>query len=84
MWNFLANPKKLVPPKPADALPGRPEKMPVPDQHFVTGARLEPPFPVGTERVVLAMGCFWGAERKFWEASGVYTTAVGYAGGVYP
>ena len=84
MWNFLAGPKKLVLPKPADALPGRSEKMPVPGEHFVTGARLEPPFPVGTERVVVAMGCFWGAERKFWEAQGIHTTAVGYAGGSTP
>ena len=58
--------------------------MVVPGEHFVSGARLEPPFPVGTERVVVAMGCFWGAERKFWEVPGVYTTAVGYAGGSTP
>jgi peptide-methionine (S)-S-oxide reductase len=63
------------------ALPGRDAEMPVPDRHFVNGAPLRPPFPEGTEQAVFAMGCFWGAERKFWEAEGVITTAVGYAGG---
>ena len=58
--------------------------MPVPDKHAVTGARLTPPFPAGLEQAVFGMGCFWGAERKFWEAPGVYSTAVGYAGGYTP
>jgi peptide-methionine (S)-S-oxide reductase len=58
--------------------------MPVPDKHAVNGARLTPPFPQGLEQMVVGMGCFWGAERKFWEARGVYTTAVGYAGGYTP
>ena len=58
--------------------------MSVPSTHFVNGARLEPPFPAQTEQVILGMGCFWGAERTFWELPGVYTTAVGYSGGVTP
>jgi len=66
------------------ALPGRDEAMPVPDRHFVTGHRLAPPFPAGLEQAVFGMGCFWGAERKFWQAPGVYSTAVGYAGGYTP
>jgi peptide-methionine (S)-S-oxide reductase len=67
------------------ALPGRSERMPVPERHFVLGTPLEPPFPEGMQRAVFGMGCFWGAERVFWEAQpGVYTTAVGYAGGYTP
>ena len=58
--------------------------MPVPDRHFVNGNPLEPPFPAGTEQAVVGMGCFWGAERKFWQTPGVFTTAVGYAGGLTP
>ena len=68
-------------PTPDQALPGRGEPMPVPASHFVNGNPLTPPFPPGLEQAVFGMGCFWGAERKFWEAPGVYTTAVGYAGG---
>ena len=72
-------------PDPADALPGRDERpFAVPETHFVLGTPLEPPFPEGTEQVVFGMGCFWGAERGFWQAPGVYTTAVGYAGGSTP
>jgi len=71
-------------PRPDQALPGRDEAMAVPDRHAVNGARLTPPFPAGLEQIVFGMGCFWGAERKFWEAPGVYTTAVGYAGGHTP
>jgi len=67
-----------------DALPGRQEKMPVPEAHFVNGARLQPPFPDGLERAVFGLGCFWGAEKKFWQLSGVYTTAVGYSAGYTP
>ena len=75
---------KLRLPGPGDALPGRPDPMPVPGEHFVNGHPLTPPFPAGFEHVVFGMGCFWGAERKFWEAPGVYSTAVGYAGGYTP
>ena len=66
---------------PEDALPGRPDPIPVPDQHFVLGTPLKPPFPEGLQTAVVGMGCFWGAERVFWQADGVYSTAVGYAGG---
>src|SRR2546425_6874288 len=68
-------------PAAAEALPGRDEPMRVPPRHTVLGTPLLPPFPEGSERAVFGMGCFWGAERKFWELDGVYTTAVGYAGG---
>jgi peptide-methionine (S)-S-oxide reductase len=76
--------KKLALPTPQEALPGRSEKMPVPDRHFVNGNPLQPPFPAGLEQAVFGLGCFWGAERKFWQQDGVYTTAVGYAAGVTP
>jgi peptide-methionine (S)-S-oxide reductase len=72
---------KLRLPRPEDALPGRSEAMEVPDTHFVNGHDLTPPFPVGLELAMFGMGCFWGAEKMFWEAPGVYSTAVGYAGG---
>ncbi len=66
------------------ALPGRPEPLSVPSAHFVNGHPLRPPFPEGMETAQFAMGCFWGAERVFWRTEGVYTTAVGYAGGYTP
>jgi peptide-methionine (S)-S-oxide reductase len=66
------------------ALPGRQEPILVPERHFVLGTPLQPPFPEGTQQLVVGMGCFWGAERVFWQAPGVYTTAVGYAGGYTP
>jgi peptide-methionine (S)-S-oxide reductase len=65
-------------------LPGRAEEMAVADAHVVSGARVNPPFPVGTELAMLGMGCFWGAEKKFWQTRGVVATMVGYAGGVTP
>ena len=68
-------------PAPSEALPGRDEPMRVPPRHVVLGTPLLPPFPEGSERAIFSMGCFWGAERKFWNVDGVYTTAVGYAGG---
>ena len=71
-------------PTAADALPGRSQKMPVPGAHFVNGAPLEPPFPAGLELALFGMGCFWGAERKFWELPGVFSTSAGYAGGSTP
>ena len=71
-------------PTPAEALPGREQKMPVPEQHFVSGNPLQPPFPAGMEMALFGLGCFWGAERKFWETPGVHTTAVGYAAGYTP
>jgi peptide-methionine (S)-S-oxide reductase len=69
---------------PESALPGRDEPMPVPARHEVLGTPLMPPFPEGLQRAVFGMGCFWGAERVFWQADGVYTTAAGYAGGFTP
>ena len=71
-------------PRPEEALPGRSERMPVPDTHFVNRARLTEPFPDGLERAVFGMGCFWGAEKKFWTLPGVYSTSVGYAAGFTP
>jgi peptide-methionine (S)-S-oxide reductase len=68
----------------SSALPGRDTEMPLPDKHTVLGTPLKGPFPEGVETAVFGMGCFWGAERVFWEAPGVYTTAVGYAGGFTP
>src|SRR4051812_28007197 len=76
--------KPLTVPSTAEALPGRAERMPVPEQHFVNRHRIVPPFPDGFQRAVFGMGCFWGAEKKFWSVPGVYSTAVGYAGGATP
>ncbi|MBV9311988.1 MAG: peptide-methionine (S)-S-oxide reductase, partial [Solirubrobacterales bacterium] len=68
----------------ADALPGREQEIRVADRHAVLGTPLKPPFPEGVQCAIVAMGCFWGAERVFWQAPGVFTTAVGYAGGFTP
>ena len=76
--------KKSTIPTPEQALPGRQEKMPVPEKHFVNGNALKPPFPETMEIAMFGLGCFWGAERKFWQQEGVYTTAVGYAAGITP
>lgn len=81
MYRFM---KKTQMPSPEEALPGRAEKMTVPERHYVSGNPLLPPWPDGMQTVLFGMGCFWGAERCFWETPGVYTTAVGYAGGYTP
>jgi peptide-methionine (S)-S-oxide reductase len=82
--SFLFRDKTAMP-EPTDALPGRDARpYDVPDTHFVLGTPLEPPFPEGVETAIFGMGCFWGAERGFWQAPGVYTTAAGYAGGLTP
>ena len=80
--HFFSKPTTMVTPE--DALPGRDEPMRVPARHEVLGTPLERPFPEGFETAIVAMGCFWGAERVFWQAPGIYTTAVGYAGGSTP
>jgi peptide-methionine (S)-S-oxide reductase len=77
----LFTPTKTTMPNEAAALKGREATMPVADRHAVNGTPLQPPFPAGLEQAVFGLGCFWGAERKFWQTPGVYTTAVGYAGG---
>ncbi|MFA7387069.1 MAG: peptide-methionine (S)-S-oxide reductase MsrA [Thiohalobacteraceae bacterium] len=76
--------KSVRMPTPEEALPGRSEEIPVPARHFVNGHPLKPPFPEGFQRALFGLGCFWGAERKFWQTPGVFTTAVGYAGGYTP
>jgi peptide-methionine (S)-S-oxide reductase len=80
MW--FSKPAEM--PSPADALPGRDTPLVVPETHYVNGTRIVPPFPTDTETIQFGMGCFWGAERQFWQTAGVYTTAVGYAGGHTP
>ncbi len=81
---MLFGSNKLQIPAPGEALPGRTEKMPVPEKHFVNGHPLEPPFPEGMQRALFGMGCFWGAEKKFWQTRGVFSTAAGYAAGATP
>ena len=82
MW--MMSRKKSALPTAEEALPGRTAKMPVPSHHFINDHRLTPPFPAGLETAIFGLGCFWGAERLFWEQPGVYSTAVGYAGGLTP
>jgi peptide-methionine (S)-S-oxide reductase len=81
---FLFREKNVEMVEPDNALVGREATMPVPERHEVLGTPIAPPFPEGLERAVFGLGCFWGAERVFWQAPGVYTTAVGYAGGYTP
>ena len=81
---FSLKSRKSQMPTPADALPGRAQEMDVPQQHFVLKTPLKPPFPAGLEEAVFGLGCFWGAERKFWQLAGVYSTSVGYAAGFTP
>jgi len=76
--------KKLSLPGPAEALPGRTQAIPTAERHFVNGRPLKGPFPEGLETIVVGLGCFWGAERKFWQLPGVFVTAVGYAAGITP
>ena len=83
MFSKLLSRKQTIP-SAEDALPGRSQEIAVPAKHFVNGHPLKGPFPAGLEQAVFGLGCFWGAERKFWQAPGVYTTAVGYAGGSTP
>jgi peptide-methionine (S)-S-oxide reductase len=82
MWPFTR--EKLVVPEPDDCLPGRTEPMPVPERHFVNQHPLTEPYPDGMQKALFGLGCFWGAERAFWQAPGVWVTAVGYAGGTTP
>ena len=86
MMNFLSALRRgdMRLPSSDEALPGRPERVAVPARHFVNGRSLEPPFPADTERAVFAMGCFWGAERLFWEIDGVHSTSAGYIAGETP
>jgi peptide-methionine (S)-S-oxide reductase len=81
---FSVDPSKLKVPTAEQCLPGRTTKMDVPAKHYVNGAPLEGPFPEGMQTAIFGLGCFWGAERKFWETPGVFTTAVGYAAGHTP
>jgi peptide-methionine (S)-S-oxide reductase len=81
---FTLKRKPLSMPSPGQALPGRSQPIPTAAEHFVNGAPLKGPYPEGAQKALFGLGCFWGAERKFWETQGVYVTAVGYAGGLTP
>ena len=82
MFPFMKKLGKLLPAE--NTIPGRTQTLPVPEKHFVNGHPLKPPFPTGMQQAVFGLGCFWGAERLFWQTPGVWTTAVGYAGGATP
>ena len=82
MWPFMR--EKLAVPRPEDCLPGRSQPMPIPERHFVNHHPLAGPYPEGMQKALFGLGCFWGAERVFWQAPGVWVTAVGYAGGSTP
>ena len=84
MFKRYIDPRKMQMPAPEQALPGRSVPMRIQNRHFVNGHALQPPFPDGLEQIQLGLGCFWGAERKFWQLPGVYSTAVGYAAGYTP
>ena len=81
---FFSSPKKPKLPTPEEALKGRSEPMDVPDKHFVLGTALKGPLPAGAQQAVFGLGCFWGAEKKFWQVPGVLSTQVGYAAGLTP
>jgi peptide-methionine (S)-S-oxide reductase len=81
---FLMKRKLAEMPSREEVLPGRPNAIPSPDESWLNGHRIKPPFPAGMEKAMFGLGCFWGAERKFWQMPGVYATAVGYAGGSTP
>jgi peptide-methionine (S)-S-oxide reductase len=81
---MILSSKKLTLPDPSEALPGRDTVMPITNKHFVTGNPIAPPFPANLQQALFGLGCFWGAERKFWQYPGVFSTAVGYSGGYTP
>jgi peptide-methionine (S)-S-oxide reductase len=81
---MLFSSKKAVMPKPSEALPGRDKSMPIHNRHYVTGNPIAPPFPAHLQQALFGMGCFWGAERKFWQFPDIFSTAVGYTGGYTP
>ncbi len=81
---MLFSSKKAVMPKPSEALPGRDKSMPIHNRHYVTGNPIAPPFPAHLQQALFGMGCFWGAERKFWQFPHIFSTAVGYTGGYTP
>ena len=81
---MLFSQQKLTMPSPEKALPGRSTKMPIANKHLILGSPMQEPFPTGLEKIIFGLGCFWGAERKFWQQSGVFTTAVGYTAGITP